>query len=311
MADITLRWLDRSADEEGFKIFRSTTGFDLENMPEPIAVLPAGTEEFTDTDLPYGVQYYYIIGTFNGDKITYSELITPSVESSDELLRAIKYCDLGPKEVIGSYQGAGYFGEVTSSELITGDALASLVRVSGGTSQNSNTNWLKFFIDDKIVFVSKKTIRHSVTWDQLNSANVINGSRIITIGQYQYRIGLLKGLNPDTSIPFTTGLDVPSGLNSEWNRLMYPVSIDSSNNSYKKHSQTIDNWAHFPQDDSEDGLNITGGNGYWSWCQEVSPLNPASRVLRGNVSVTDLNSNASSNTYAFFGWRVRLELVVP
>ena len=47
----------------------------------------------------------------------------------------------------------GFFGEVPASELITGDALASQVGISGGTSQNSTAGWLKF------AYKGKNTIR--------------------------------------------------------------------------------------------------------------------------------------------------------
>lgn len=203
--------------------------------------------------------------------------------------------------------GDEYLGEVPASELITGNDLASLVGLAAGTSQNSDTNWLKYRSEGKILYVSKKNIRNNVTWNQLNAVNVVNSSRIITIKGEQYRIGLLKGLGPDTSGFVRNSYDNPATFGSEWNRLMYPVSIDIP--SYPKTSQTIDNWANFPQDDSADGLNISTGNGAYSWCQETNPTDSTRCVYRGNSSVTLLNSNTSSNTYATFGWRVRLELI--
>lgn len=302
MSKVKLKWIDRSIVEDGFRVYRDTKPIDIHNLPEPLAELPPNTEEFEDEGLLPYTKYHYVIGTYRGSENRYSAQQIVDTGLMDR--------GPGPQNVIGSNGTEGYFGELASSELITGDALASLVGLTGGTSQNSTTNWLKFFIDGKIVFVSKKNIRNSVSWDMLNAANVINGSRIITIGQYQYRIGLLKGLNPDTSVPYTQGYDVPSGLNSEWNRLMYPVSSDEGiQEDRQKHSQTIPNWANFPQDDSEDGLNISVGNGRYSWVQETNPTNTSYRVIRGSYSVAYLGSGTSSVTSAICGWRARLELV--
>ena len=65
----------------------------------------------------------------------------------------------GPTTLIGGDMTEGFFGEVTSAELITGDALASEVGISAGTSQNSTAGWLKFALDDKILFVAKKAYK--------------------------------------------------------------------------------------------------------------------------------------------------------
>lgn len=294
-----LSWRPQTNKEDGFRIYKDIEPLDPNKLPSPFKVLPPGTTSYTDTELVNGVTYYYLVSVFKGE---YEAVATMRSFTPGGLV-------LGPgsQNLIGNTDTEGYFGEVTSSELITGNDLASLVGVSGGTSQNSNTNWLKFFIDDRIVFVSKKNIRNAVSWDMLNTANVINGSRIITIGQYQYKIGLLKGLGPDTSGYATNSYDNPATYGSEWNRLLYPVSIDIP--TYPKTSQTIDNWANFPQDDSSDGLNISVGNGRYSWCQETDPLTPANRVFRGRSSVTHLVSSTSSITTAGYGWRVRLELI--
>lgn len=208
--------------------------------------------------------------------------------------------DAGPGTI------AGYFGEVSSSELITGDDLAGVMGVTAGTSQNNDVTWLKFYIDGKILFVAKKSIRYSISWDSLDQANVVNGDEVTVINGRVFRVRLLKGLGPDTTGYVNDSHDNAATYGSEWNRLMYPVSIDIPN--YPKTSQTIDNWAHFPQDDSSDGLNISLGNGRRSWCQETNPSAPANRVYRGN-SVTYLSSNTSSTTGTNYGWRPVLELV--
>lgn len=296
---ITLEFLNRNVEEDGVKIYKSETPFTTSNLPPVYDTIEPGSIRYRDTSVNRGEEFYYMVETFRGSDRAFSNTMLAKALAIDT--------GPGPSRLVGGDSRTGYYGTLSSSELITGDALASLVGLTAGTSQYSNTDWLKYSLDGKTVFVSKKNIRNSVSWDHLNAVNVVNNSRTITIQGEQYRIGLLKGLGPDTSGYVRNTYDTPATYGSEWNRLMYPVSIDIP--SYPKTSQTIDNWASFPQDDSADGLNITAGNGRYSWTQETDPTNTTYRVGRGYNSVTNLRSGTSSDTYADVGWRVRLELV--
>lgn len=209
----------------------------------------------------------------------------------------------GPSELIGGDEDAGFFGEVPADEFITGDQLASALMLNEGVSQNSTTPWLKFFIDDKILFIPKKTLRHSISWDHINAVNAVYGDRSLDLLGYRFKIRLLQGINPGESATTANGSDLPITHQSEWNRLMYPICEDIV--SYPKTSQIGPNWVSYTQAE----LNITSGDGRYTWCQETPSNSPSSRAFRGHYAVSYLLWNGSSTTSASLGWRPVLELV--
>ena len=56
-----------------------------------------------------------------------------------------------------------YYGEVPASEFFTCEELSTLLGVTQGTLQNSNTDWFKFGLGDKTLFIPKQTIRQSIS----------------------------------------------------------------------------------------------------------------------------------------------------
>lgn len=218
----------------------------------------------------------------------------------------------GPQELIGYYAEdmgpgtqKGFFGEVPVEELINGNDLASAIGLSGGTAQNSTSPWLKFLIDGQIYFVAKQPFRYNLSWDQINAAGAIDGSKIIEIDGYRFEVGLLEGIGPDHSV-VSSGYDVALSHGSEWNRLMYNVAEPDTR---ERGSQVGPNWASYPQTDVADGLWLSAGNGRYSWCKEPWPTNANNRVLRGYTSVSNLNNHTSSNVNSYYGWRPRLKLI--
>lgn len=212
------------------------------------------------------------------------------------------------KEDLGPGTNKGFFGEVSVDELINGTDLASMIGLTAGTVQNTTEPWLKFLLDGKIYFVAKKTYRYGLSWSHIHTANAVYGNRIIQIGDYHYRIGLLKGADTDPAT-FNAGYNPPGTLESEWNRLLYNVSKDLSNR--PKVGQIGDNWAEYDQTDITGGLGVSIVNGRASWCQETMSHNAGYPVSRGHFSVTYSDFNSSSNTNTGYGWRPRLELVQP
>ena len=82
----------------------------------------------------------------------------------------------GKKELEIGDTNAGFFGFVKAVDLITGDNLALALGLSSGTSQNSDTPWIKYIWNGKVCFTPLKTIRHSVTWDAIYNAGAVYGS---------------------------------------------------------------------------------------------------------------------------------------
>ncbi len=218
---------------------------------------------------------------------------------------------MGPDTLIGSTltenntKIAGFYGEVPASELITGNDLASMIGLTNGTAQNSDTVWLKFILDGKILFIPKVIIRHTVSWDHINAVNAVYGDRELEILGYQFKIRLIQSINPGESVARSSGYDIPITHQSEWNRLFYPISVEHTNTQRFKASQIGPNWVNYTQEE----LNITTGNGRYTWCQETPNNGPTVRACRGGNAVTSLTWNSSSLTSVEGGWRPVLELV--
>ncbi len=192
----------------------------------------------------------------------------------------------GPQTLKIGTLDLGYFGFVTANELITGNALTSEVGITEGTAQFSDAGWFKWAYVKKILFVAKKTFRHSISWDHINSKGAVFGTKTVTIGGKTYKVRLLTGGNGQ---PASDG-------GGEWNLIMYGV-----------HQNHTPPWDYY--DDQELHTHSTYGDGSYSWCQETSASNTAYRVNRGSTGVTGFSTNTSSITHVFYGWRPCLEWV--
>ncbi|NMB43488.1 MAG: hypothetical protein GX995_05090, partial [Clostridiales bacterium] len=210
----------------------------------------------------------------------------------------------GSKYAVAGDWNAGFFGEVPASELITGDALASLVGISAGTSQFSNEPWLKFAYEGKIQFVAKKPFRYGLPWNNINSANAVYGGRTVNIGGLTYKIRLMRTGTVDP-MPSYKGTHLHG---SEWNRLMLPIHIGAKDRSWAYPSNVESSVPYWGIDYTDADLltHNTYGDGSRSWCQETYS---SSRVSRGDYGASSSTTNAPSGTGSSSGWRPVLELV--
>ena len=202
----------------------------------------------------------------------------------------------------------GYFGLVTSAEMITGDALTTLVGITQGTSQNSTTNWLKFAYKGKVLFVAQKPIRYSLSWDSINAVGAVTGTKQVAIKSLNYKVRLLQGAltNPSENNAADLG-----AKGSEWNRLMLAVheQVKNKNWDYPAYVEADiqDFGTYFTDAELYTKNNV--GNGTYSWCQETTKSDSSSRVIRGLTGVSYSNWNTSSHTTSHLGWRPVLELI--
>lgn len=214
----------------------------------------------------------------------------------------------GPSSLIGGNSQAGFYGEVPTSEFITGDELARMIGLTAGTSQFSNEPWLKFSYLGKTEFIAKKTFRHSISWDNLNDANAVFGNRTIDIGGKTYKIRLMKGKtegkqNDSSSYQGTIN------HGSEWNKLLLPIheNAPSSWKQPRNVNSPTENWDVGYIDN--DLLTISSAeNGFRSWCQEYGE-NTSYRLVRGSEDVSYSGGSPPSYYFRYYGWRPVLELV--
>lgn len=259
---------------------------------------------FMDSTAQRGNDYYYML-------FPYSESRADTVDSSNRINVNYVQDDTsgspGSEFLLAGDSIEGFFGEVTAAELITGDALASEVGISAGTSQNSTAGWLKFALDDKILFVAKKPIRHTISWDNIDAADCVYGNKTVVIGGLTYKVRLMKGALTDPSLYDTADR---GAIGSEWNRLMLPIHVNAPSSwAYPDYvaSPTKD-WG-IDYTDKDLLTHNTYGDGSYSWCQEVRNTNASSRVGRGYLGVSYSITGTSSNASASYGWRPCLELV--
>lgn len=214
----------------------------------------------------------------------------------------------------------GFFGEVPASELITGDALASECGISQGTSQHSTAGWLKFAWQGKILFVAKKPIRNSISWDAINTAKCVygdSGDKTVTIDDKTYKVTLMRALEPSND-PKTVASANSGAVNhySEWNRLMCQIHEEAINGSWGypnniesdigilKHSLGSGSQGMY----SDADLIVRSGSGRRSWCQEMS-TSTSGRLYRGYTGVSHSETYPSSSAASSYGWRPVLRLV--
>jgi hypothetical protein len=213
----------------------------------------------------------------------------------------------GPSILAAGNMTAGYFGTVTSAQLITGDALCSLIGLSAGTSQYSTTDWLKFASDGKVIFVAKKPIRYGLSWNAINAVGAVYG-RPVEIGGLSYSVRLMRGAESDPAAWTDSDRDAKG---SEWNKLMLPIHVNAP--STWPYPEYVDS----PTEDW--GINLTNedllientyGNGSATICQEIRDNAANGRVFRGYNDVSYAYSGLDNIAYDYCGYRPVLEVVM-
>lgn len=91
MAKIRLIWEDWVLEEDGVRIFRSTSPIDPNNLPEPLAEVPVGRGVYEDKTVVSGVTYHYFIVPFAGASL--AEGVTRQATAQEELPRFLYSTD--------------------------------------------------------------------------------------------------------------------------------------------------------------------------------------------------------------------------
>ena len=315
---IKLQWKDRNFSEEQHRIYKSNTPMTLGMLPSPIVTLGSNITEYIDYDVIEGNTYYYRISAVRGS----DEAV------SDELMMVAEELNLGPGNdvLIAGDMSAGFFGEVPTSELITGDDLAAQLGLTQGTAQYSNEPWLKFALDDNIIYVAKKPYRHSISWESIYQAGAVygtgdnglypsGGNRLqdanINVDGFNLDVTLLKGANTDPAIITSSGYDPIETHNSEWNRLMYPIhsGVHTDANNPSSPSVPYAQWATYS--DSDLLVHSSFGNGYATWVQETpNASTTTSRLYRGYSGISMVTYDPAIRNTDVTGWRPILRLTV-
>lgn len=214
----------------------------------------------------------------------------------------------GPTKLVGGNLQAGFYGEVPAKDFITGDELAKRIGLTKGTSQYSNEPWLKFSYLGKVEFVTKKTFRHSISWNDINSANAVFGNRTVKIGDHTYKIRLMKG-KTERKQSDKTSYKGTINHNSEWNRLMLPIN-ENAPSKWKCPDNVnfpTENWS-IGYTDADLTTHYNAGYGTFSWCQEYGGSSNY-RLVRGYRGISFSDYFIPTVSGDNHGWRPVLELV--
>ncbi len=218
------------------------------------------------------------------------------------LMAAVKVVDpTGPGPGMDKLDGdldLGYFGEVSHSDLISGDDLAATsggIGLIAGIGQNSEAGWLKFAHNEKILFIAKRPFRYDISWNQINGIGAAFGDsgecEEFEIGDYKYKVRIMTGEDE---------------AGTEWNELLYRVSeCDEDGPIPDDESWDPGNWEYFGSETLGHGGD-SYPSGRSAWMQESDGLY---RVTRGISSVSSRDRRGPSTTGLPYGWRPVLELI--
>lgn len=177
---------------------------------------------------------------------------------------------------------AGFYGEV--SGIITANELRERVGVSQGTAiQTGDITWLKFSSNYKTLYIAKQPIQRSVTWDYLQSLDLVFG-KLLEIGNYGYLLRLIQGSNSNPRSGYTH-----SGCNNEWENLIVPLVRD---------------WGVYTLKDI-----IPYSDGGRTWSQEVWSTVSDRCVAGISTNIANYGNVNSNDNSVLHGWRPVLELL--
>lgn len=205
-------------------------------------------------------------------------------------------------------------GEIPSSEFITGTELCSAINLTEGNDLHTNTPWLKFILDGKIIVYPMKSIRNEISWNDIYNVGGVfeEQDSSVTIQDEFYNVTLIRGGNDDCML--RSGHNVSWTNKSEWNRLLYPIH-DGENLSdvYAMNPNRVDTpynvWASY--DDYDLNVNNSNDNGFGSavWCQDFADEGSRYRLMRGDDGLTYADYRSKGDDSRQLGFRPCLRLI--
>lgn len=198
------------------------------------------------------------------------------------------------RDLIAGTPELGYFGEYTTAQAATYEAVSSaLLGANIGVLMTSGQGWLGFAHKGKRLLIARRCVRYGISYNDLNARKAIDGSKGLYI-QHDGKGYLFRGRLPTGSDGVTPSPGQPGG---EWNELIYRVA-----------EATEGEFARLPNST----LGLTATNGSLSWCMDILPNSGTSnRIMRGDTTtgVRAYRSTGSSNAGVGYGWRPLLEMV--
>lgn len=210
----------------------------------------------------------------------------------------------GPKKLIGGNEYAGFFGEVSTSELINGEELSKELGIYEGSLLHRDCGWLKFVYMRQIEFIAKKPIRHSISYNHLYYRNATHfGGIAFTIKGQSYSPRLIEGKTGGKQDD-STQWNGTILHNSEWNRLLLPICSDAPSNwRYPNNVKSpTEKWANYDPSELWFTTPAVSLLGPYNWCQEYGQ-STSYRLFRGYGDITGSANGTPSGTSDNNSWR--------
>lgn len=243
-----------------------------------------------------------------------------NMEKVLELLKDVKLPGVNLENFkYDSDRDTGYFGRLSSDDFISYERLSTKVKFDIGTMM-PDKGWLVFYYRGEIVYIPQHPIRYNISWDDLESAELVFG-KDIKIGKQTYNISLPTGAkaNPVDDIKWQNAsaseeLEIDLGYGSVWNELIYRVHKDipgvtDIGENCSGGPQYGENWDEL----TDEELNVNWNKcsvGTATWCQETSSYVSADRVYRGVTRLAHSNRYTSSYSSVDPGWRAMLKVKI-
>lgn len=304
---ITITWPATNAGTAtAIRIYASTTRIADEALGTPIATL-AGTEtSYLWTPPTDNTVYYFRIAidvptdTFLGDNQVYGYFSTTGP---------------GPQTLARGSWELGYFGRVTTAEMLTTSALQTAVGAAGipGVVANPGiSHYCKFIREGKILFMPVGGMVTNTYWESIYALGLVYGTddngaypagltigtpknqkKIITIAGFNFLVRLPKG----STLPTTTLVtaDPADKIGSEWDQTM----------------GRFNGTALLPDNQSswDDTTNIASTSTQSSnYTQHMFTLAKACLHRGSGANIDSIISLASASTGANYSWAPVLEL---
>ncbi|EPY2277908.1 hypothetical protein ACXAT3_002660 [Clostridium sporogenes] len=166
----------------------------------------------------------------------------------------------------------------------------------GDTSSDDNKKlkWVKIKDGDKTLLICDRVILNDISWDTLNKAGYVDGTKI-TIDGNEYLCRLLTGGDYYSD---NTPRD------NEWDRFI--CNEDAIKSLPIPTSSDLDKTISYDDLDGEHN-QLWNWWGNRSWCKETYKGNSKNRVYRGFSSAHEFGGDSSTVAYGNMGWRPVLE----
>lgn len=195
--------------------------------------------------------------------------------------------------------GTPFKGVVRTTDFITGDALATAIALTLGTSKDSDAGWLHFIDPDTSLefYVAKKTMRYNLSWEQINAAQI---NKEITINGDVYICRFITSMvNPNLAVS-----DANAG--GEWNTYMYPLYGGDRRAELPAGTPV---WGYYTADMlGISPIKQSSGNGLHSVCSE--PVTNGGHATRGDTwtnssvpCIMGLWYVVTNTPQVWYGWR--------